>query len=119
MVDTATIRHRGQPRRTGWRCQLRVRVPERLAGSGEVDLFRKHIEVAALTRGLTPISVTAVAADGCVSLLVESASTVDKLTEAVTLVERLVSSVAEDVWPEAADGGESVVEPDSVAARRL
>jgi hypothetical protein len=116
MVDTAPVRQRRQVTRTGWRCQLRVRVPEGLAGSGELELFRKHIEIAAAVRGMTPVSVTAVAADRCVSVLVESASTVAELTDAVTQVERLVRAVAKDVWPEA---GEGDVQPDSVAARRL
>jgi hypothetical protein len=94
-----------------------VRVPEALAVDGELDAFRQLLTKTAGTRGLTPIAVTAVAADRSVSLLIESASTVDDLTTAVQLVEQLVCDVAKDVWPQAAD--DPTLLPDSVAARRL
>ena len=115
MTDQDPPRRRRQPHRTGWRCQLRVRVPDGLAHAGEVDLFRNAIVTSAAERGLSPISVQAVAADRSVSLLIESVSDVSELTEAVKVVERMVREVAAQVWPDRADD----VVPDSVAARRL
>ncbi|MFL6137933.1 MAG: hypothetical protein ACJ74O_09060 [Frankiaceae bacterium] len=103
--------------RTGWRCQLRVRIPEALAKSGEVLAFRSELERAAAARELTIISVQAVAVDRSVSLVVESASDVEELMDAVSATEQLVRGVADTVWPRT--DGEQALRTESVAARRL
>lgn len=102
--------------RPGWRCQLRFRVGDVLAGSGEIELFRRALEKAAEERELTAVSVQAVAADHSVSLLVESACGVPALAEAVAVTEQVVLDAAAIVWP--ADQVGLEIRADSVAARR-
>jgi hypothetical protein len=106
-----------QDGRTGWRCQLRVRIPEALAKSGEVLAFRHELERAAAAQGLSVVSVQAVAVDRSVSLVVESTCDVEELMEAVSTTERLVRGVAETVWPSTED--KRPLQTESVAARRL
>jgi hypothetical protein len=103
--------------RAGWRCQLRVRVPEALAAAGEVAAFRTELERAAAAARLAIVSVQAVAVERSVSLVVESTTEVEELLAAVSATERLVRAVADAVWPPAE--GHPVLRTESVAARRL
>lgn len=105
--------------RTGWRCQLRVRIPEASVGAGEIARFRRELDRLAAEHGLSTVSVQAVAVAKSVSLVVESASAVEELTEAVALTERLVRQVGEVVWPTTAAGSPARLRMESVAARRL
>ena len=105
--------------RTGWRCQLRLRIPEASATSGEIALFRRELDRVAAENGLSTVSVQAVAVEKSVSLVVESASDVAELTDAVALTERLVRQVGETVWPAPDGSGTSRLRTDSVAARRF
>jgi hypothetical protein len=104
--------------RTGWRCQLRLRVPEALAKAGEVAAFRHELERAATERDLTIVSVQAVAVDRSVSLVVESTTDIEELMDAVSATERLAREVADTVWSRA-DAGPAPLRTESVAARRL